>query len=88
MNEVIFLTAIPSGVILLTASLMVARLNWRPDVPPYDLQTRSLDVLLHPAKYVRSKALRMTRGLQVLGGLLLLVGLLALLRQAILDSAH
>jgi hypothetical protein len=67
---------------------VVARLNWRPDQPPYNLQTRSLDVLFHPAKYVQQKALLMTRSLQVLGGLLLVVGLLALARQAIQDFAH
>ena len=88
LNEVVFLTTILSGVILLTASFLVARLNWRPDQPPYSLQTRSLDVLLHPAKYVQPKALRVTRILQVLGGSLLLVGMLALARQAILDSVH
>lgn len=50
LNEAVFLTAILSGVVLLTASFVVARLNWRPDQPPYNLQTRSLDVLLHPGK--------------------------------------
>jgi len=88
LTEVIFLTAILSGVILLIASFVVARLNWRADLPPYNLQTRSLDVLLHPAKYVQPKALRMTRSLQVVGGLLLLVAFLALVRQAIQDFAH
>ena len=45
-NEVVFLTAILSGVVLLVASFVVARLNWRPDQPSYNLHTRSLDVLL------------------------------------------
>jgi len=85
LNEAVFLAAILFGVILLASSFLVARLNWRLELPPYNLQTRSLDVLLHPAKYVQPKALRMTRGLQVLGGLLLVVGLLALARQAIQD---
>ena len=88
MNEVTFLTAILSGVILLTASFVVARFNWRPDLPQYNLQTRSLDVLLRPVKYVQPEAPRLTRSLQVLGGLLLLVGLLALARQAIQYFAH
>jgi hypothetical protein len=88
LNQAVFLTAILSGGILLTASFVVARFNWRPDQPPYSLQTRSLDVLLHPAKYVQPKALRMTRSLQVLGGLLLLVGILALARQMIEDFVH
>ena len=88
LNDVVFLTGMLGGVILLTASFVVARLSWRPDQPPYSLQTRSRDVLLHPAKYVLPKALRITRILQVLGGLLLLVGILALARQAIQDFAH
>lgn len=88
MNEAVFLTAILSGVVQLITSFVVERLNWRPDQPPYNLQTRSLEVLLHPAKYVQPKALRTTRSLQVLGGLLLIVGLLALARQAIQDFAH
>ena len=87
-NEVVFLTAILSGVVLLVASFVVARLNWRPDQPSYNLHTRSLDVLLHPAKYVQAKALRRTRSLQVLGGLLLIVGLLAIACQAVQDFAH
>ena len=88
LNEEVFLTAILVGVILLTASFIVARLNWRPDQPPYSLQSRSLDVLLHPAKYVQPKALGITRILQVLGWLLLLVGIPALARQAIQGCAH
>ncbi len=88
LNEVVFLTAFLSGDILLIASFLVARHNWLPDLPPYNLQTRALDVLLHPAKYVLPKALRITRSLQVLGGLLLVVALLALARQAIQDFPH
>lgn len=85
LNEAVFLTAILSGVFLLTTSFVVARLNWRPDQPSYNLHTRSSDVLLHPAKYVQAKALRRTRSLQVLGGLLLIVGLLAITCQAVQD---
>ena len=88
LNEVVFLTAILSGAVLLITSFVVARLNWRTDQPPYNLQTRSLDVLLHPARYVQPKALRTTRTLQVLGGLLLVVELFALARQAIHDFAR
>ena len=88
LNEVVFLTAILLGAVLLITSFVVARLNWRTDQPPYNLQTCSLDVLLHPARYVQPKALRATRILQVLGGLLLIVGLFALARQAIHDFAR
>ena len=88
MNEEVFLTAILSGAVLLVTSFVVARLNWRPDETPYNIRTRSLDVLLRPAKYVRPKVLRTTRSLQALGGLLLLLGMLALARQAIQDFAH
>ena len=85
LNEVVFLSAFLSGDILLIASFAVARRNWRPDRPPYSLQTRALDVLLHPAKHVLPRALGLTRRLQVLGELLLVVAPLALARQAIQD---
>lgn len=88
MNEAVFLTGILSGTVLIVTSFVVARLNWRPDKTPYGLRTRSLDVLLRPAKYVQPRALRTTRSLQALGALLLLVGVLALARQAIQDFAH
>ena len=88
LNEAVFLVAILSGVFLLTTSFVVARLNWRPDRPPYNPRTRSLDLLLHPARYVRQEALRKTRSLQLLGGLFLIVGFLALARQAIQDFAR
>ncbi len=52
MNQVVFLTAFLSGDILLVDSVLIARRNWRPDVPPYNLQARTLDVLLRPAKRV------------------------------------
>jgi len=87
-NELVFLVAFLSGDILLIASFIVARLNWRLDLPPYNLRTRSLDVLLHPSKYVRPKALGITRLLQLLGALLLFAALLALGHQAIHDFLH
>jgi len=87
-NEAIFLTAFLLGDILLIASFLNARQNWRPDLPPYTLQRSALDVLLHPSKYVLPKALPLTRTPQVLGGLLLFVALLALAREAIQEFAH
>jgi len=84
-NQAIFLTAFLTGDVLLIASFLVARFNWRPDVPPYNLRTNTFDVLWNPAKYVQPKALRMTRSLQVLGGLLLLIAVAALARQLIHD---
>ena len=88
LNEVVFLTALLMGDALLISSFLIARHNWRPDLPPYNLRTRAFDVLLHPAKYVLPRALRITRSLQVLGGLLLLVAILALARQAMQDFLH
>lgn len=88
LNEMIFLSAFLSGDILLIASFLNARQNWRRDLPPYNLQTHALDVLLRPSKYVLPKALPLTRTLQVLGGLLLFVALLALAREAIQEFAH
>ena len=88
MNQVVFLTALLSGIFLLVASFVVARFHWRADIPPYSLKTRSMDVLLHPAKYVQPQALRLTRILQLLGSLLSLVAILALARQFVHDFLH
>lgn len=88
LNQTVFLTALLSGDILLVASFLVARLNWRPDLPLYNFRTRSVDVLLHHAKYVTPKALPVTRSLQVLGGLLLALAVAVIARKAFLDFAH
>ena len=87
-NEVVFLTSMLAGVAVLIVSMVTARLNWRPDIPPYSLRTRSLDVLLHPVKYVLPGVLPTIRTLSVLGLVLLTVAVAALVRQGLAQSWH
>jgi len=87
LNEALFLTTVLRGPILLIAAMMVARLIWRPDVPPYSLSTRSTDVLLHPEKYARPEVCFFVRALSVLGVVSLMVAVFTFIREAILQFA-
>lgn len=84
-NEAVFLTALILGDALLIASFVIARLNWRRDVPPYNLRTSSLDVLRHPEKYAELRVLGRVRALQIAGVILLIVAVAAVARQAVMQ---
>ena len=73
MTEVAFLSLLFPGILALLAGMMLTRLHWRADIPPYGRQTRVLDVTLHPERYVADAPLRAIRALN-LAGLLLLAG--------------
>jgi hypothetical protein len=66
-----FLGLLFSGLLALLAGMMLTRLHWRPDIPPYGRQTRFLDVTLHPERYAKDAPLRAIRGLTVIGAVLL-----------------
>ena len=87
-SEAIFLTSDLAGVALLVGSFVAARLNWRRDIPPYSLRTRSLDVLLHPAKYVLPQVLPIVRIFSVLGLLLPAIAVATLARQGQAELLH
>jgi len=70
-TEAAFLILLLSGIAVLLAGLMLTRLYWRPDIPPYGRRTRFLDVTLHPADYVTNAPLRAIRNLNLAGALLL-----------------
>ena len=53
------------------AGLLLTRLQWRSDIPPYGRQTRSLDVALHPDRYAKDAPLRAIQILTVVGASLL-----------------
>ena len=72
-TESSFLGLLLSGTLALIAGMFLTRLHWRPDIPPYDRQTRVLDVTLHPDRYVKDAPLHAIRSLTV-GGALLLAG--------------
>ena len=70
-TETSFLGLLFSGTLALLAGMLLTRLQWRPDIPPYSWQTRFLDVTLHPHRYVKDAPLRAIRSLTVVGALLL-----------------
>ena len=69
-TEAGFLSLLFPGILALLAGIMLTRIHWRPDIPPYG-QTRFLDVTLHPERYVKDAPLRAIRSLTVAGGFLL-----------------
>ena len=72
MTEVAFLGLLFSGILALLAGMLVTRLHWRPDIPPYGRRTRFLHVTLHPEAYVTAAPLRAIRALNIAGVLLLM----------------
>jgi hypothetical protein len=70
-TEVAFLSLLFSGLLALLAGMMLTRLHWRPDIPPYGRRTRFVDVTLHPERYVTHAPLRAIRNLTVIGAFLL-----------------
>jgi hypothetical protein len=70
-SEAAFLSLLFSGISALVAGVGLTRLHWRSDIPPYDRRTRSLQVMLHPERYVKDAPLRVIRSLNVAGSLLI-----------------
>ena len=70
-TEAAFLGFLFSGITALLAGVMLTRVHWRPDIPPYGLGTRFLDVTRHPERYVKDAPLGAIRGLVFVGGVLL-----------------
>ena len=71
MTQAAFLILLFSGIIALLGGVMMTRIHWRTDIPPYGRRTRVLDVTRHPEKYVADAPLRAIRALNVTGLLLL-----------------
>ena len=70
-TELVFFTLLLLGLSALLAGVLLTRLHWRADIPPYGLGTRSLDVTLHPEKYVSDAPIGVIRILNLVGALLL-----------------
>jgi hypothetical protein len=70
-TEALFLSLLFSGIAALIGGLLVTRVHWRPDIPPYGRRTRSLQVIVHPERYVRDAPLTAIRILNAAGFLLL-----------------
>jgi hypothetical protein len=71
LTEAAFLILLFLGIVALLGGLLLARLNWRLDVPPFGRRTRAMDVMLHPERYAKEESLRAIRTMNVTGGLLL-----------------
>jgi hypothetical protein len=69
--EALFLALVFAGVLALLAGMLLTRLHWRRDIPPYGRQTRFLDVTLHPERYAKDAPFGVIRGLSAVGAILL-----------------
>ena len=72
-TEAAFLSLLGSGILSLLGGLLLTRLHWRPELPPYGRRTRLLDVARHPEAYAKDAPFRTIQCLNV-GGALLLTG--------------
>ena len=70
-TEATFLTLVFAGVLALLAGMLLTRLHWRQDIPPYGRQTRFLDVTLHPERYAKDAPFGVIRSLGAIGAVLL-----------------
>lgn len=69
--EAAFLGLLFSGIAALLAGVILTRLHWRPDLPPYGRGTSALHVTLHPQAYVKNAPLRAIRSFNLAGAVLL-----------------
>lgn len=70
-TEAGFLVLVFTGVLALLAGMILTRVHWRPDIPPYGRQTRFLDVTLHPERYAVDAPFGVIRSLSAAGAGLL-----------------
>lgn len=82
LTERIFLTGLLGGILCLVTGLLVTRFNWRDEVPQYRRSTTIFDVVMHPDRYAHVRMVPLIRMLNAVGGILLLLAMLALLWQA------
>jgi hypothetical protein len=64
-----YLVSLLAGVACLLAGISLTRVNWRDDIAPFSLRTRTLDVTLHPERY-SARALGLIRALNCAGAIL------------------
>ena len=66
-----FVAFVIGGVIALLTGLLLTRLHWRRDIPPYGRNMRLLDVTRHPERYAENAPFGLIRALSAIGALLL-----------------
>jgi hypothetical protein len=77
-TETIFLISLFGALGFLLAALGIARWNWRKDIEPFNRGTDSIDVLIHPDRYMQTKQLRLVRILSIIGGMFLVSAVILL----------
>ena len=70
-TEAVFLALVFTGVLALLAGMILTRVHWRQDIPPYGRQTRFVDVTLHPERYAKDAPFGVIRSLSAIGAVLL-----------------
>ena len=84
-RELMFLILLSLGIFTLLSAIMLARMNWRPDLPPFGRRTSLIDLMLHPERYVTSQVIGRVRWLNRLGVLFLACALGILANEAFRD---
>ncbi len=75
----LFLLFHVAGIACLVAAQWYIRQSWRPDIAPYGLQTRTMQALLHPERFVTADRLGLIKSLHICGFALIFCGLLTVL---------
>lgn len=70
-TEAAFLVLVFTGVLALLAAMILTRLHWRQDIPPFGLRTSFLDVTLHPERYASAAPFGIIRSASAIGAVLL-----------------
>jgi len=83
--KTLFLASLFAGVACLVAAIAVARLNWRPDVAPFDRRTNSVKVLARPEQFAAGSSLGLIRALTAVGYGLLGVASLSVIYQMLVN---
>lgn len=84
----VFLTLLFGGILALVTGLVITRLHWRTDIPPYGVRTNFLDVTRHPDRYAQDAPLGIITTLNLAGVFLLMGAVGTLLFELLRGSAN
>ncbi len=77
-----------AGIVCLVAAQWYIRESWRPDIAPYGLQSRTMQVFLHPERFVTAERLGRIKPLHICGLALIFCGLLTVLYDVVTAIKH
>ena len=86
--EVVFLTTLFLGILLLVSGLFVTRRNWRRDVLPFGRHSSPWHIARHPGEYAMPAAVPVVRVLNLAGAFLVIAAVLAIVYEAIVSILH